>query len=131
MMNFLKKLDILMDGKGLNKHSLSKKCGIPYTTIDAFYKKGFENAKISTMMKLALFFDTTLDYLTRDEITDIHYGWKKEEDKNDPLTPEDIKIAHAYHGAGEAIKEGVRKMLDVELDEPVFQGADLPRAKMA
>lgn len=73
-MNFLEKLDLLMGQNNLNKHSLSEKCGIPYTTIDAFYKKGFANAKLSTIQKLANFFDTTLDYLMREEITDPEYG---------------------------------------------------------
>lgn len=73
-MNFLEKLDTLMQEKKLNRHSLSKQCGIPYTTIDAFYKKGYENTKMSTLRKLAAFFDVTLDYLIDDSISDPRYG---------------------------------------------------------
>ena len=73
-LNFLDKLDILMKEQNLNKHTLSHVCGIPYTTIDAFYKKGYENIKLSTIKKLAQYFNTTIDYLMREEVEDRCYG---------------------------------------------------------
>lgn len=73
-MNFLEKLDFLMNKYGLNKSTLSQKCGIPYTTIDAWYKKGYEGLKLTTLRKLNDFFNTTLDYWILDEITDPNYG---------------------------------------------------------
>ena len=62
-MNFLEKLDALMSASGINKSRLSQLSGVPYTTIDGFYKKGYENAKISTIRKIAHTLDTSLDYL--------------------------------------------------------------------
>lgn len=73
-MTFLEKLDFLMEKYDLNKSTLSQASNIPYTTIDSFYKKGYENAKLSTIQKLADYFNTTLDYLMRDEITDLNFG---------------------------------------------------------
>lgn len=73
-MTFLDKLDYLMQKYDLNKNTLSQASGVPYTTIDSFYKKGYENAKLSTIQKLACYFNTTLDYLMRDEIEDPNYG---------------------------------------------------------
>lgn len=73
-MNFLDKLDALMARDGLNRHRLSIKSGVPYSTIDSLYKKGYERAKLSTLRRLADCFSTTLDYLMRDEITDWAYG---------------------------------------------------------
>ena len=46
-MNFLEKLDFLMERYGLNKSTLSQKNEIPYTTIDGWYKKGYEGLKIN------------------------------------------------------------------------------------
>ena len=60
---FLNVLDSLMKSNGLNKHTLSIKSGIPYTTIDGFYKRGTANARLSTLKRLAEFFDVSLDYL--------------------------------------------------------------------
>lgn len=61
-MDFLRKLNYLMDREGLNKSTLSKSCGIPYTTIDGWYKKGYEGLKLTTLRKLSNFFGTSLDY---------------------------------------------------------------------
>lgn len=68
-MTFLDKLDLLMQNSGLNKHKLSLISGVPYTTIDGFYKKGYENAKISTIRKIAKALGCSLDYLI-DEAVD-------------------------------------------------------------
>lgn len=65
-MNFLEKLNYLMAKNNLNKNSLSKACNIPYTTIDGWYKKGHEGLKLTTLRKLAKFFNTTLDYWVND-----------------------------------------------------------------
>ena len=56
-------LDKLMEQKKINKRTLAIESGIPYTTIDGLYKKGSENTKLSTLMKLANYFNVTLDYL--------------------------------------------------------------------
>lgn len=73
-MTFLQKLDYLMALKHLNKHSLSQQSSIPYTTIDGWYKKGYERAKLPTVQRLAEFFDVSLDYFLDDSIVDEHYG---------------------------------------------------------
>lgn len=73
-MDFLNKLNYLMEQHKLNKHTLSLACGVPYTTIDSFYKKGYSNAKLSTIQKIADYFNTSIDYLMRDEINDPKYG---------------------------------------------------------
>jgi len=70
-MTFLNKLEMLMKEKNIeNVNQLSKETGIPYTTIDGFYKKGTENIKLSTLRKLADYFDCSLDFLTDDKITE-------------------------------------------------------------
>lgn len=64
-MNFLERLDMLKAARGDNNATLSKKSGIPYSTIDGFYKKGYENMKLSTLEALCEYFDVTLDYLAK------------------------------------------------------------------
>lgn len=61
-MDFLEKLNYLMEKNHLNKSTLSKACNIPYTTIDGWYKKGYEGLKLTTLRKLAQYFGTSLDY---------------------------------------------------------------------
>lgn len=70
-MNFLEKLDYLMLRMHINKSGLSQISGVPYTTIDGFYKKGYENVKLSTIKKIAAALDVSLDYLIDDSPDDL------------------------------------------------------------
>ena len=67
-MDFLEKLDYLMNKYSLNKSTLSKSCDIPYTTIDGWYKRGYEGLKLPTLKKLSNYFDTSLDYWADDNL---------------------------------------------------------------
>jgi len=67
-MEMTKKLELMMISKDLDKAALSRNTGIPYTTIDGFWKKGTDNTKRSTLLKLAKYFHCTLDYLADDAI---------------------------------------------------------------
>lgn len=67
-MAFLDKLDSLMAQQGINKNQLSQSTGVPYSTIDSFYKKGSDNIKLSTLRKLADYFGCSLDYLVDDDM---------------------------------------------------------------
>lgn len=70
-MNFLEKLNYLMAKNNLNKSTLSKACDIPYTTIDGWYKKGYEGLKLTTLRKLSGFFGTSLDFWASDDNVDL------------------------------------------------------------
>ena len=67
-MDFLEKLNVLMERDGLNKRTLSIASGIPYTTIDGWYKCGYDGLRLATVRKLADYFKTDLDFWARDEI---------------------------------------------------------------
>lgn len=67
-MDFLEKLDFLMNKYKLNKSTLSKSCDIPYTTIDGWYKRGYEGLKLPTLKKLSNYFGTSLDYWADDNL---------------------------------------------------------------
>lgn len=66
LLNFLEKLCYLMEKNKLNRHSLSVACGIPYNTINSWYKQGYEGLKLTSLRKLADFFDTSLDFWVKD-----------------------------------------------------------------
>lgn len=106
-MNFLEKLDYLMDKEKINKNILSKKSGIPYTTLDGFYKKGYQNTKLSTVQKIANYFNVSLDYLIFDEITDLDYG-KAEKFK---ITTDEMYLIQRYRNLDEYDKQVVNSTL--------------------
>ena len=66
-MTLLQKLDFLMQRDGLNKHTLSEKSGVPYTTITGMYVRGTEKLQLSTLQRLCDFFHVSLDYLAFDK----------------------------------------------------------------
>ena len=65
-LGFLEKLNYLMEQNHLNKSTLSKACDIPYTTIDGWYKKGYEGLKLTTLRKLSAYFGVPLDFWAND-----------------------------------------------------------------
>ena len=112
-MNFLEKLDLLMNERHLNKSTLSQASGIPYTTIDGWYKRGYAGAKLPTIQKLADFFHTTLDYLIRDEITDRYYGVERDFE----TTHFEKEFLSKYRLISEHGKKIIETVLDIEYDE--------------
>ena len=105
-MTLLEKLDWLMDKYGLNKSTLSKNSKIAYTTIDSLYKKGYQNAKLSTLMALSRYFNVSLDYLANDEIDNPRYGFDEIYSENE------LKILELYRNADERTQDIVNLALD-------------------
>ena len=67
-MGMIEKIELLMRERNIDQPSLARSTDIPYTTIDGLWKKGTENMKRSTLLKLARYFDCTIDYLADDDI---------------------------------------------------------------
>lgn len=78
-MNFTDKLNVLMEKKNIRISDLSRGSGIPYTTIDGFYKKGYSNIKLSTLRQLAEYFDVSIDYLVNDDYSNEIFNSDSEE----------------------------------------------------
>lgn len=108
-MNFLDKLDFLMKKYNLNKKSFSRASGIPYTTVINLYKKGYDHIKLETLRKIADYFNTTLDYLTRNEITDPNYDRAPDQS---PSGNDEVAVMLKYRSLSEIDKETIRLLLD-------------------
>lgn len=118
-LDFLEKLDYLMEEKNLNKNTLSKACGIPYTTIDGWYKKGYEGLKLVTLKKLADFFGTSLDYwVENDPITNQRVETKKDfKDSNNPEKKEiPFRIIAAATGNAVDAEERAKEVLTLKAE---------------
>lgn len=85
----------MMLEKGINKHQLSIQANIPYTTIDGMFKKGYHNIKLSTLIKLADYFNVSIDYIVgRSESS----KYNLDELKEIELFEEFIKYKRSNHG---------------------------------
>lgn len=96
-MNFLEKLDTQMAMKNLTKAKLAKQLGIPYTTIDSWYKLGYEGIRFSTLRLLTNFFGVTLGY------------WIDEEE----LSEEEMELINKYRN-NVAMHEAVHRILQMD-----------------
>lgn len=100
-MNFIEKLDYLISKNELNKHSFSEASGIRYTTIDAFYKKGYKNMKLSNFKAICDFFHVTMDSMVRDELEIEYYNSNR---KNLHITKEEEILLQCYRSADDMHK---------------------------
>ena len=53
---FIERVKALMEERGINKHELAVGSGIPYTTVDGWFKKGSDNVRLGTLLRLAEYF---------------------------------------------------------------------------
>lgn len=113
-MNFLEKLDYMMEKMSINKSKLSQISGVPYTTIDGFYKKGYENTKISTVRKIASALNVSLDYLVDDNISDERYKPPRAKKSPSDLSEEAKKVAKDYDSIDKFGQRTVRAVIDIE-----------------
>lgn len=56
---FTERLKELMEERGISRKALSEESGIPYTTIDGWFKKGGDNVRLSTFLRLAEYFEVS------------------------------------------------------------------------
>lgn len=113
-MDFLEKLNGLMKEHNLNKSTLSKACNIPYTTVDGWYKRGYEGLKLPTLKKLSDYFDISIDYWADDELTEPVPKSKATKNSPDYLMTNDAKSATILNKKDE---NDIAKRLENTLDD--------------
>lgn len=101
-MTFLDKLDYLMKINNLNKKRLSERSGIPYSTIDGFYKQSYSNIKLSTFRKLCDFFGVTMDSMGRDEVEELEHYNPNQKDLH--ITEDEEILIKCYRSADDMHK---------------------------
>ena len=108
-MNFLEKLNILMNERGLNRKTLSAEDGIRDTTIIGFYSKGYEGARMSTIKTLSHYFGVSTDYMIRDEITDPNYGLSPLSSSD--LSEDETQLVEDYRNLNDQGQEYIRQTM--------------------
>lgn len=103
-MTLTDRIDLLCIKNGIeNRSQLSKKSGVPYTTIDSMYRIGFDNVKLSTLEKLASCLDTTIEYLVNGDVYERQIS---------NLSPAALRVARVY----DSLPEPGKRALDAFCD---------------
>ena len=62
-MNLLENLDKLMKEKKLNRRQLAKEVGLPASTINSWYNRGYENVTLKVLSKISAYFNISIEEL--------------------------------------------------------------------
>jgi len=119
-MNFLEKLELLCFQQKLSKRQFSIKSGIPYTTIDGLYKRGYERMQLCTMVSICDFFQVTMDSMARD---DKEIVFIKDLENHD-LSIYDSMLLDEYRSLTPEGKERVDYTLRAELELSKVYGSE-------
>lgn len=109
-MDFLQKLDYLKSLKKDTNYTLSQHTGIPYATIDALYRRGYAGMRLSTLLRLSDYFNVSVDYLVRDEVTD------SERIDVEEFSGFAVNLLRDFDDLDEFGKKAVRAVLDVQME---------------
>ena len=109
-MDFLEELNFLMEKYHLNKSTLSKACDIPYTTIDGWYKRGYEGLKLPTLKKLSNYFEISLDYWADETLIE---PIPKNID-NSSLTQKELNLIESYRRLSPKVQSIIEQIIDYE-----------------
>ncbi|MBQ9832436.1 MAG: helix-turn-helix transcriptional regulator [Clostridia bacterium] len=113
----MKILDKLISEKGINKSLLSRESTIPYTTIDGWYKKGYDNVRLSSLKKLSAYFGVSIDYLVGNEAFE------------EQLTPAQKEFLRKYSSLDTRGAEVVNIVLDAEYSRALDSRSMLRRLR--
>lgn len=118
-MGMIEKIELLMRERNIDKPSLARSTDIPYTTIDGLWKKGTENMKRSTLLKLARYFDCTIDYLADDDIEIDNKVFKSKAlflRVAGSLSTGERKLIDKYRALDERGRETVNMTIDAQME---------------
>ena len=130
----MKCLEVLRKEMGLNMKEAATEMKIPYTTYVS-YEKGDREPNSEMLIRLAEFYNTTIDYLLgrSDEIHSADTALLKHtfsSKKASPLSDEAMKLAQDYDNLDTWGRQAVRELADTELsrmaDESRFMAESTP-----
>lgn len=68
-MNFLKNLNALLESQNISRAELARRLNIAPSTINSWYSKGCDNISLRFIVKIANYFNVTIDDLVNGTIT--------------------------------------------------------------
>ncbi len=72
-MKMYEKIDTLLKQNNMSRKELAENCDVSYSTLSSAFSRKSKKISLDTAWKIADFFEVSIDYLLRDEITDPYY----------------------------------------------------------
>ena len=116
-MTLLEKIDYLLSENKLNKRKLSMQAEIPYSTVDGWYKRGYENMTLTVFKKLCSFFQVDMTSMAFDELEIQPYDPERMH-----TTPREREIIKAYRRADDYDQTSVCGTLGIGEAESLKKG---------
>ena len=101
-MVFTDKLNHLIKAHGYSRKKFSEAIHIPYSTIDNWYKRSYENLSVSTLKTLCSFFGVTMESMAYDD-REIEYA----NDVKGELPDDESVLLRGYRAAGEETRSNL------------------------
>lgn len=102
-MDFLKRLELLIDAKEINKKVLAEQAKIPVSTVYSWWAKGYEGITLPTILKLCDYFHCSMDWLCCGE---------ESAAPGPSLPPDELRLISAYRAAdGRAQADAINMLL--------------------
>lgn len=101
-MDFLKRLELLMNAREINKKVLAEQAKIPVSTVYSWWAKGYEGITLPTINKLCEFFHCSMDWLCCGE---------ESKANGSPLAPKELQLITAFRSADSRAQEDALEML--------------------
>lgn len=96
-MRFLETLTQLLFDKRMTRSDLARELNIPVSTINSWFHRGCDGVALSTLIKIANYFNVSLDYLVT--------GNDDKKVDTEGLTPEDIQTLKRLVKYADKLKE--------------------------
>lgn len=101
-MDLLKRLELLMNAREINKKELAEQAEIPVSTVYSWWAKGYEGITLPTIMKLCNYFHCSMDWLCCGE---------ESAAPGPSLPPDELRLISAYRAADSRAQADAINML--------------------
>lgn len=115
-MNFLERLDSLLDERDMNKNQLANATGIPVSTVYGWYKKGYSSITLPSLLKLSEFFKCSMEYLVNGNSA-----------SSDQPSSAALDLARKYDRLNEYSKKVITALVELELKRPDSYASETAR----
>ncbi|MBQ9939949.1 MAG: helix-turn-helix domain-containing protein [Clostridia bacterium] len=110
-MSFNKKVNSLLEEKGITKAQLAKAANIPYTTLDSMLKRDTDTERLKTIYSIAKYLGVSVEYLVFDDVSEAFEG-----EAQMFISQKETELINGYRLLDKRGAETVKAMVKQQMD---------------